>query len=199
MCHFSRPRMRSSRVRAPGTASGAASNATPAGAAGDVSRRPSVICAAVVRAPAGADVLNGERVRALLLADLAQQLVGHRIPRRALVQIVHLVVLGRLAGGEQPVDRGDLRLQPQPQRDPHARGVRHGDRELLHSRLQPAAVNAFGLGHPPQDLGLALGHPLGDQVIHGPRHDFAAPRLEQALSDLCRAFGHVPQPSQRGR
>ena len=43
---------------------------------------------------------------------------------------------------------------------------------------------ALGLGHPPQDLGLAVGHPLRDQLVDGAGHDLAAPGLEQALADL---------------
>ena len=54
-----------------------------------------------------AHVGHGQRVRALLLADLAQQPIGLEVSGRALVEVVDLLVLGRLARGQQPVDGRD--------------------------------------------------------------------------------------------
>ncbi len=123
-------------------------------------------------------------MRALLLADVSQQLVGRGVTGGALVEVVDLVVLGRFARGEQPVDRRDSCLQPQPQRQPHARGVGNVDSQLLHALLEAPAVTALCIGHPPQDLPLALGHATGDQVVHRSGHDLTPPGLEQALAYL---------------
>jgi hypothetical protein len=49
-------------------------------------------------------------MRALLVPDGPQQLVGDRIARGTPVEAAHLVVLGGLARGEQPVDRCYPRL-----------------------------------------------------------------------------------------
>ncbi|MDQ6806738.1 MAG: hypothetical protein M3065_17645 [Actinomycetota bacterium] len=53
-------------------------------------------------------------MRALLLADVAQETVGDLVAGRALVEIVDLLVLGRLPRREQAVDRGDPRLELHP-------------------------------------------------------------------------------------
>jgi hypothetical protein len=103
------------------------------------------------------DVFERERVRTLVLTDLAQKAIGVGVSGRALVEIVDLVVLGSLAGAQQPVDRRDPSLKPQPQRKANARRVGHRDLELLHSLFQAAAMAAFGLGHAAEDLGLAIG------------------------------------------
>jgi hypothetical protein len=66
-------------------------------------------------------------VRALLLTDISQQPVGHGVAGRSLVEIVDLVVLGRLARRQQPVDRRNSGLQPQPQRQANAARVRDLD------------------------------------------------------------------------
>ena len=56
---------------------------------------------------------------------------------------------------------------------------------LAHPRLEPAAVAALRLGHPPQDLRLPVGHPLRDQVVDRAGNDLPAPRLEQPITDLA--------------
>ena len=83
-----------------------------------------------------------------------------RVAGRALVEVVDLLVLGRLARGEQPVDRRDPGLEAEPQRDAHAVRVGHVDsssriRSSSRVRWPPSACR-----HPPQDLGLPLGHAL---------------------------------------
>ncbi len=65
---------------------------------------------------------------------------------------------------------------------------------------------ALGAGHAPEDVGLALGHPRGDLLVHAPGDDLAPPCLQQALADLTidigRAGDHgdfrVPWRSRRG-
>ena len=131
-----------------------------------------------------AHLLDRERVGALLLADLAQEPVGLGIAGRALVEVVDLVVLRGFARGEEPVDRRQARLGPEPGREPHARGVGDRDAELAHPRLEPPAVPALGLGHAPEDVGALVVHPLRDQPIDGAGLDLAAPRLEQPVADL---------------
>jgi hypothetical protein len=53
---------------------------------------------------------------------------------------------------------------------------------------------ALRAGHSPQDVRLARGQPLGDELVHPTRDDLAAPRLEQPvanlLGDVGRAYGH---------
>ena len=129
-------------------------------------------------------------MRALLLADLAQQRIRGCVAGRAFVEVVDLLVLRRLAGGEQPVDRSDPGLQAQPQTQVHTGWVGHLDAELLHALLEPVTVPALGLGHAAQDLGLALVHALGDELIHRAGHDLAAPGLEQPVTDISRGLGH---------
>ena len=46
---------------------------------------------------------------------------------------------------------------------------------------------ALRLRHPPQDLGLALGHPLRDQLVDRAGDDLAPPGLQQALANLVSA------------
>ena len=146
--------------------------------------------AGCVAALARAHLADGHRVRALLLADVVQQLVGRGVAGRALVEIVDLLVLRRLAGGEQPVDGSDPRLQSRPAREPDAVGRGDLDAELAHPRLEPLAVARLGLGHPAHDLALALRQALRDQLVHAAGLDLAAPRLQQALADLGCRVGH---------
>jgi len=56
---------------------------------------------------------------------------------------------------------------------------------------------ALGRRHAPQDLRLPVGHPLRDQLVHGPGLDLAAPRLDQTLADLWRGVGHVCEEATR--
>jgi hypothetical protein len=119
-----------------------------------------------------------------------QQLVGRRVAGRALVEVADLVVLGRLARRQQPVDGRDPRLQAKPERQAHARRVRPLDPELLHPLLEPAAMPGLRLGHAPEDVGLAVGHPACDQVVHAAGDDLAFPGLEQAFADLGGCVGH---------
>ena len=109
--------------------------------------------------------LDRERVRALLLTQIAQQRVGGRIARGLPVEDVDGVVLGSFGRGEQPVDGRDPCLQAPPER--HAHALRRGDLdpELTHAPLQALAVPRFGQRHTPQDLGFACGHPHRDQLI----------------------------------
>ena len=135
-------------------------------------------------------------MRPLLLADFAQELVGGGIARRALVEVVDLLVLGRLARGQQAVDRRQLGLEAQPQRQAHAGRVGHGDAELAHALFEALAMPGFGLGHPAQDVGLALVHALGDELVNRAGHDLALPRLQQAIADFggCLAHGRPRLP-----
>jgi peptidoglycan/xylan/chitin deacetylase (PgdA/CDA1 family) len=130
-------------------------------------------------------------MRALLLADLAQQLVGRRVAGGALVEIVDLLVLGGLARRQQPVDGGDPRLQAEPQPRPHGDGVGHLDPERAHPLLERPAVAALGLRHPLEDLGLAVGHPPRDQLIHRAGDDLSTPPLEQAVANLDGGVSHT--------
>jgi len=138
-------------------------------------------------------------VRALLLANLAQQPVGDGVSGRAPVQLVDLFVLGCLPGGQEPVDGRDPRLQAQPQRQTHAGGIGHLHPQLSHPGLQAGAVAALGLGHPPQDVGFPLGHPPGDQVVDGAGDDLAPPGLEEALAHLGGSLSHHPEASHGTR
>jgi hypothetical protein len=122
-------------------------------------------------------------VRAFLLAQVAQQRVGGGIPGCLLVEDVDGVVLGRLGGGEQAVDRGDPRLRAPPQRHPHALRRRHLDPELAHPPLQPIAVTGLGLRHAPQDLRFARGHPQRDQLVQSTGVDLLAPGVQQVLDN----------------
>jgi hypothetical protein len=130
-------------------------------------------------------------VRALVLADLAQQPIGGCVAGGALVQVVDLVILRRLTSRQQPVDRRDPRLKAHRQRKAHALRVGDGDPELLHPLLEPLPVAPLGLRHAPEDRCLAIGQPAGDQVIDRARDDLALPRLEQAIADLFGGLVHV--------
>ena len=143
---------------------------------------------------AAAHVLDGERVGALVLPDLAQQAVGVGVPGGALVKVPNLVVLGRLACGQEPVDRGDPRLQAHPRGDLHAVRVGDRDAELVHPALEAPAVAALGLGHLAHDLGAAVVEPLGDQLVDTPGLDLPPPRLEEAITHLrvLGLVGHCP-------
>ncbi|HUO70141.1 MAG TPA: polysaccharide deacetylase family protein [Solirubrobacteraceae bacterium] len=57
---------------------------------------------------------------------------------------------------------------------------------------------ALGLGHPPQDVRLALGHPLRDQLVDRARHDLALPGFEKAPADLVgsAARDHGPEATR---
>jgi len=123
-------------------------------------------------------------MRALLLADVTQQAIGGLIARRALVEIVDLLVLGRLPRGEQAVDGRHARLQSHPRRELDRALVGDGDAELVHPRLEALAVTALGGGHAAQDVALALGHPPADELIDTTRFDFATPCFEQAVANL---------------
>src|SRR5207237_941768 len=113
----------------------------------------------------GAHLLDGKRVRALVLADTAEQSVGLVVAGGALVAVANLVVLGSLAGGEQPIDRSELRLQACPQREAHRGGDRHA--ELGEAPLDARPVAGLRGGHAPEYLGAALVTlALGDQLIH---------------------------------
>ena len=128
-----------------------------------------------------------------------QQLVRRRVAGRALVEIVDLVVLGRLARGQQPVDGSDPRLEAQPQRQADARGIGTLDSELLHPLLEAPAMAALRLGHAPEDVGLAIGHPARDQVVHAAGDDLAFPSLQQAFADLCGASAMPRSVPRRSR
>ncbi len=121
---------------------------------------------------------------ALLLSNFSEQMVRGGISGRAHVEVVHLIVLSRLAGRQQPVDGGDARLQPQPQRQPYTRRIRDRDLQLLHALLEPLAMTALSFGHPPEDFALSIGQPARYQVIHRSRDDLALPRLQQAFANL---------------
>ena len=43
---------------------------------------------------------------------------------------------------------------------------------------------ALGLGHPSQDVGLAVVHPPRDQLVDRAGEDLAAPGCEQPIADL---------------
>src|SRR5205085_6161637 len=45
----------------------------------------------------GAHLLDDQRMRALLLANVTQERVGDRVAGRAAIEVIHLIVLGRLA------------------------------------------------------------------------------------------------------
>src|SRR5437867_2118646 len=60
-------------------------------------------------------LVHRQGVRALVLPDRPQQLVRLEVAGRLAVHPEHLVVLGRLAGSEHPIDRGQLGLQAEPQ------------------------------------------------------------------------------------
>ena len=127
-------------------------------------------------------LVDRERVRALVLANVAEEGVRPRIARRRPIAVVDLVDLGGLAGCEQPVDRCEPGLEAKPGREPNRALIGYLDSQLSHSRLEPAAVAAFCLGHLAQDLrplGLAL--PLGDQLGDGAGLDLSAPGLQQAI------------------
>jgi GNAT superfamily N-acetyltransferase len=56
---------------------------------------------------------------------------------------------------------------------------------------------AFGLRHPPQDVGLPRLEPSCDQPVDGSGQDLAAPCREQAIADLGRRCAHVDHVRSR--
>ena len=119
-------------------------------------------------------------VRALVAADVAEQLVGRLVTGGAEVEILDLLGLRGLSGCQQPVDRGDTSLQPQPRRQAHRGRVGHGHTELPHPLLEPPTVPSFRLRHAAQELcALRIALTLRDQLVDRTRLDLAPPRLEQ--------------------
>ncbi len=123
-------------------------------------------------------------MRPLLVPDLAQQSVGVRIPGRAPVEVAHLVILGGLAGGEQPIHRGDPGLEPQPERHLHRPRVGNGNVELGHPLLEAPPVASLGLRHLAQNRRVAVTHAARDQFVDRAGEDLTTPRLLQTRSCL---------------
>jgi hypothetical protein len=134
-----------------------------------------------------AHIANGVRMDPLLLADIAKKRVGRGVPGGPLVEVADLLILGRFARGQQPVDGRDARLKARPPREMHALGRGNVDRQLGHSRLEPLAMTGLRLGHAPQDVRLARSHSRRDQLIDPAGLDLAAPRLQQPITHLGRS------------
>src|SRR5581483_3228866 len=92
------------------------------------------------------------------------------------------------ASGEEPVDRREARLEPEPRGNSHGSRSRNGNAELAHPLLEPPTVSSLGLGHPAQDLGASrIRLPARDQLVDRAGPDLAAPGLEQARGDVVHA------------
>src|SRR5206468_2146716 len=139
----------------------------------------------------GAHVLDGQRMRALVLANVAEQCIGLVVAGRALVKVANLVVFGCLSRGEQSIDGSELRLEARPHRKTHGGGVRNRCTELGEALLDARPVAGLGGGHAPEYLRTALVTlALRDQLIDRACLDLAAPGLEKPVYRLLwHGFG----------
>jgi hypothetical protein len=104
---------------------------------------------------------------------------------------IDLLVLGGLAGRQQPVDRRHPRLHPHEHRHLDCGRVGYHDPQLGHAVFQPPAVTALGVSHPFEDVGLLRLESPRDQFVHLAGEDLTAPGLEQPVRDFGGRLDHL--------